>query len=153
MNWCYIGDLYICGCGGSDHVKGDRLREHGDCARAELVLADPARVAAATASLKSLSSIGDLTPDVSQACMRPCTTDGNPVMGAIPHVQGAYISAGHNCWGILWAPASGLCMAELVATGECKTVNLLPFSLDRFTKKSSSARGRKMVSTSVGEQW
>jgi glycine/D-amino acid oxidase-like deaminating enzyme len=77
------GDLYICGCGGSDYVRGDRLRQNGDCARAELVLADPKRVAAATTSLKSMTSIGDRKPDIEQACMRPCTTDGNPVMGGL----------------------------------------------------------------------
>ena len=31
------GELYVCGCGGSDYVRGDRLRAGGDCARAEQV--------------------------------------------------------------------------------------------------------------------
>lgn len=32
------GELYVCGCGGSDYVRGDRLRAGGDCARAEQVM-------------------------------------------------------------------------------------------------------------------
>lgn len=52
------GDLYICGCGGSDYVEVDRLREGGDCDSAEKILADPDRVAAATASFQDMSSIG-----------------------------------------------------------------------------------------------
>lgn len=145
--------MYICGCGGSDYVKGDRLRSTGDCARSELIHADPKRIQAASSSLKSMSSLGDAKPDVAQACMRPCTSDGMPVMSAIPGFEGAYVSAGHNCWGILWGPVSGLCMAEFVMTGTSKTVDLNPFSLSRFMKRSASTRGRKMINTNVGEQW
>lgn len=148
-----LGDLYICGLGGSDYVKGDRLRSMGDCARSELIQADPKRVQAATSSLQSMSILGDVKPDISQACMRPCTSDAMPVMSAIPGFDGAYVSAGHNCWGILWAPVSGLCMSELVMTGRSSTVDLSPFTLSRFMKRSSSTRGRKMINTNVGEQW
>jgi len=148
------GDLYICGLGGSDYVKGDRLRDGGDCANAELVQGNPKRVEAVLKSLQSMSStIGHSAPDVTQACMRPCTADGMPVMGALPGIQGGYISTGHNCWGILWAPISGLCMAELIALGESKTVDLKPFSPLRYMSKARQARGRKKGSVAVGEQW
>ena len=69
------GDLYVCGCGGSDYVSSDRLREGGDCYDPENVVEDVARVEAATASLKSMSSVGDVGPTVVQACMRPCPPD------------------------------------------------------------------------------
>ena len=86
--------------------------------------------------------------------MRPCPADGLPVMGKIPEVDGAYISCGHNCWGILWAPASGLAMAELVATGVSSSINLTPFSPGRFDRSGSSARrGKKKGTVEVGEQW
>jgi len=42
------GELYICGCGGSDYVSGDRLRAGGDCESADKVHQDPARVQAAS---------------------------------------------------------------------------------------------------------
>lgn len=66
--------------------------------------------------------------------MRPITADGMPVMGALLGVgcDGVYISAGHNCWGILWAPASGLCMSEMLLTGSSKSLDLSDFSPSRF---------------------
>lgn len=59
---------------------------------------------------------------------------------------------GHNCWGILWAPASGLAMAELIVDGESRLFNMNPFRLDRFVE-NSSRRGKKIGATDVGEQW
>jgi glycine/D-amino acid oxidase-like deaminating enzyme len=86
--------------------------------------------------------------------MRPCPSDGLPVMGKVPEVEGAYISCGHNCWGILWAPASGLAVAELMATGTSSTLNLQHFSPDRFDRAgAASRRGKKKGSVEVGEQW
>jgi glycine/D-amino acid oxidase-like deaminating enzyme len=84
--------------------------------------------------------------------MRPCPSDSLPVMGEIPGVTGAYVSTGHNCWGILWAPVCGLAMAELIATGTCATVDLSSFNPGRFMK-SEKNRGRKKGAVYVGEQW
>jgi len=75
-------------------------------------------------------------------------------MGAVPHIQGAYISAGHNCWGILWSPASGKAMSELLLDGEASCVDLAPFSPARFMPQPEKGRrGRKQGSAPVGEQW
>jgi glycine/D-amino acid oxidase-like deaminating enzyme len=84
--------------------------------------------------------------------MRPCAPDALPVMGEVPGVDGAFISAGHNCWGILWAPASGLAMAELLMTGVSTTIDLTPFNPARFMQRDSK-RGKKMGAVNVGEQW
>ncbi len=73
-------------------------------------------------------------------------------MGKIPGYEGAYINAGHNCWGIAWAPACGLSMAELILEGDSQSINLDPFSPSRFTRKVAG-RGRKRRGESVGEQW
>lgn len=151
-----IGDLYICGCGGSDYITGDRLRPGGDAATAEQIQADPARIAAALKSLQSMTSIGNTRPDLTQACMRPCTPDALPVMGKIPEYTGAYISAGHNCWGILWAPVSGLAMAEMLMEEKCSIVDLTAFDPARYMQtitSNPSQRGRKKGTEAVGEQW
>ncbi|KAG5192809.1 FAD dependent oxidoreductase [Tribonema minus] len=147
------GEVYICGLGGSDYVDAARLRPGGDCEAPELIKADPRRVAAATKSFSSMTSIGATPPDVSQACMRPCPPDALPIMGAVPGVEGAYICAGHNCWGILWAPVSGVAMAELVVDGAAAVVDLAPFSPARFMTRASGGRGRKRGTAEVGEQW
>jgi len=145
------GEVYICGCGGSDYVSGARLRKGGDCESAELIKEDPARVEAASAAFATMVSAGAKPPDKVQACMRPCPPDALPIMGKVPSAKGLYIAAGHNCWGILWAPITGLCMAELLADGE-SSVNLTPFAPTRFMTRAGG-RGRRNVTQAVGEQW
>ena len=67
-----------------------------------------------------------------QACFRPVTQDGLPLIGKVPGSDGAYVATGHNVWGILNAPATGEAMAELVATGVAKTTDLTPFDPARL---------------------
>jgi len=93
------GEVYLCGIGGSEYVDGERLRA-GEFPPGQ-VEADPARVKAATDSFSTMSKRLGGEPSTVQACMRPCAPDALPYMGAIPHIKGAFMSAGHNCWGIL----------------------------------------------------
>jgi glycine/D-amino acid oxidase-like deaminating enzyme len=62
-----------------------------------------------------------------QACFRPVTQDGLPLIGKAPHSEGAYVATGHNVWGILNAPATGEALAELIADGVAHSVDLTPF--------------------------
>jgi glycine/D-amino acid oxidase-like deaminating enzyme len=62
-----------------------------------------------------------------QACYRPVTDDGLPLIGRVPGVAGAYVATGHGPWGILNAPATGLALAELIAEGAASSVDLRPF--------------------------
>lgn len=145
------GTIYLCGIGGSIQVSKDELKAG---AFREECDASEARAEAAKQSFQSMSSLyraeGEL--DRTQACMRPCPPDALPYMGKVPGYEGAYMNAGHNCWGIAWAPACGVAMSELVLEGDCKSVNLKPFDPARFTPKVSK-RGRKQQGTNVGEQW
>ncbi|KAL7579988.1 hypothetical protein ACA910_004979 [Epithemia clementina (nom. ined.)] len=146
------GTIYICGIGGSDYISRDELK---DGAFREVCNANDARVKAAMAAFQEMSQSyqekGEL--ERSQACMRPCPPDAMPYMGAIPGYEGAYINAGHNCWGIAWAPACGLAMSELILEGESSTIDLSPFDPCRFTPSLKGSRGRKRRGASVGEQW
>ena len=67
-----------------------------------------------------------------QACFRPVTEDGLPLIGRVPGTEGAYIATGHSVWGILNAPATGEAMAELVADGIAETIDLAPFDPARL---------------------
>jgi glycine/D-amino acid oxidase-like deaminating enzyme len=67
-----------------------------------------------------------------QACFRPMTQDGLPLIGKVPHSANAYVATGHNVWGILNAPATGEALAELVAVGVAKTTDLGPFDPARL---------------------
>ena len=85
------------------------------------------------------SSLAALQPQRVQACYRPITEDGLPLLGKVPGVTGAYIATGHSCWGILNAPASGLAMAELIVDGAARSVDLSPFDPQRLM---ATRRGR-----------
>jgi glycine/D-amino acid oxidase-like deaminating enzyme len=67
-----------------------------------------------------------------QACYRPVTDDGVPLIGPVPGARGVFVATGHGPWGILNAPATGLAMAELVADGAAKLVDLRPFDPARL---------------------
>jgi glycine/D-amino acid oxidase-like deaminating enzyme len=61
-----------------------------------------------------------------QACFRPVTEDGLPLIGAVPGVDGAYVASGHSVWGMLNAPATGEAMSELILDGGARHVDLAP---------------------------
>ena len=67
-----------------------------------------------------------------QACYRPVTDDGLPVIGRVPGVAGAYVATGHGPWGMLNAPATGLALAELIVDGASSSLDLRPFGPERL---------------------
>ena len=67
-----------------------------------------------------------------QACFRPVTEDGLPLIGKVPGLQGAYVATGHNVWGILNAPATGEALAALIIDGTSQTTDLTPFDPARL---------------------
>lgn len=70
-----------------------------------------------------------------QACYRPVTRDGLPLIGAVPGAPGAFIATGHSVWGILNAPATGEAMAELLLDGRT-SLDLSPFRPNRLPAAS-----------------
>ena len=68
--------------------------------------------------LRSWGGIMDMTPD------------GSPIIDRTP-VEGLFVDAGWNYGGFKAVPASGWCMAHLMATGESHA-NARRFRLDRF---------------------
>jgi glycine/D-amino acid oxidase-like deaminating enzyme len=103
--------------------------------------ADPAAVAPDPGAIERLEAIcRDLSPVLAsaritarQACFRPVTRDGLPLIGRVPGVEGAYVATGHSVWGILNAPATGEAMAELIVDGAARSVELAPFDPGRLT--------------------
>ena len=67
-----------------------------------------------------------------QACFRPVTQDGLPLIGKVPQIEGAYVATGHSVWGILNAPATGEALAELIADGVARSTDLTPFDPARL---------------------
>jgi glycine/D-amino acid oxidase-like deaminating enzyme len=103
---------------------------------------DPAAVAPDPGVMTRLRALcGRISPAlaesrvvVEQACFRPVTQDGLPLIGAVPGVRGAYVAAGHSVWGILNAPATGEAMAELILDGAARSVDLSPFDPFRLPR-------------------
>ncbi len=79
-----------------------------------------------------------------QACFRPITEDGLPLIGAAPGLAGAYVATGHSVWGILNAPATGEAMAELILDGAARNVDLSPFDPRRLRPFGASRQGLQM---------
>jgi glycine/D-amino acid oxidase-like deaminating enzyme len=77
-----------------------------------------------------------------QACFRPVTDDGLPLIGAVPGVDGAYVATGHSVWGMLNAPATGEAMAELILDGAAQHVDLRPFAPGRLRTFDPARLGR-----------
>jgi glycine/D-amino acid oxidase-like deaminating enzyme len=67
-----------------------------------------------------------------QACFRPVTEDGLPLIGALPQLEGGYVATGHNVWGILNAPATGEALAELIGDGAARSCDLTAFDPSRL---------------------
>jgi glycine/D-amino acid oxidase-like deaminating enzyme len=101
---------------------------------------DPAAVAPDADSVVRLQAVCErlspaFRPDriiARQACFRPLTEDGLPLIGKAPKLDSAYVATGHNVWGILNAPATGEALAELIAEGISRTTDLTPFDLGRL---------------------
>ncbi len=97
---------------------------------------DPARVTADEGAherlerlCRSLSPVIAAAPIVArQACFRPVTENGVPMIGRVPGVEGAYVATGHSVWGMLNAPATGEAMAELILDGATRHVDLARFA-------------------------
>jgi glycine/D-amino acid oxidase-like deaminating enzyme len=67
-----------------------------------------------------------------QACFRPVTEDGLPLIGAVPGIESVYVATDHSVWGMLNAPATGEAMSELLLDGAPRHVDLAPFAPGRL---------------------
>ncbi len=128
---------------------------------------DPADVAPDPGAIERLHAIcRDLSPALAsakivarQACFRPIARDGAPLIGRVPGVDNAYVATGHSVWGILNAPATGEAMAELIADGAARNIDLSPFDparlppLDpaRMRRAVTPATARAVVQQAVAD--
>ena len=78
------------------------------------------------------SRLASATVVAQTACLRPLSSDGLPIVGAVPGRQGAYLATGHGRKGILLSLATGEALAELIATGRETSLDLTPFRPGRF---------------------
>ena len=60
--------------------------------------------------------------------------DHHPLIGALPELDGLYVMAGDSGSSFKTAPATGICLAELILDGKSKLVDLTPFRPGRFAE-------------------
>jgi glycine/D-amino acid oxidase-like deaminating enzyme len=126
------GEVYVCGMADNLPLPEDP-RSISPSADACAFLRDLAG--------RLSSRLVDAAVLVEQACYRPIVSDAVPVIGAVAGVEGLYLAGGHNCWGILQGPATGYALSELLAEGDCNSLDLAAFSPERaeLTRTSGTA--------------
>jgi len=117
------GTTYVCAVSSESPLPFDPAEVEPDPGAVERLRAMCSRLSPALGPAKILAR---------QACFRPVTEDGLPLIGALPDIEGAYVATGHSVWGILNAPATGEAMAGLIAAGRSPQVDLAPFDAARL---------------------
>jgi len=117
------GTTYVCAISSESPLPVDPADVAPDPGAIERLQAMCARLSPALGAAKVLAS---------QACHRPVTQDGLPLIGRVPGLEGAYVATGHSVWGILNAPATSEAVAELILDGAARTVDLAPFDPARL---------------------
>ena len=117
------GEVYVCGM--ADPAP---LPDSPD----EVEVREAACAVLARAAARVSSTLAAAPITRRQACYRPVTDDGLPLIGRVPGMAGAYVATGHGPWGMLNAPATGKALAELIAEGAASSVDLRPFDPARL---------------------
>ena len=117
------GTTYVCGLSGEAPLPVDPSQVNTE-------KGGPEKLRAMTSIFAPELAASDVI--VTQACYRPVTQDGIPIIGAIVGVNGAYVATGHGVWGILNGPATGEALAELIVDGAAATVDISPFATARL---------------------
>jgi glycine/D-amino acid oxidase-like deaminating enzyme len=117
------GDVYVCG-------MADPAPLPSEPESVQVSEAACATLARAAGRVSSALAAARITRQ--QACYRPVTEDGLPLIGRVSGVAGAYVATGHGPWGMLNAPATGLALAELITEGAASSVDLSAFEPARL---------------------
>jgi glycine oxidase len=83
------------------------------------------------AAARAVPGIADLPLVETWAGFRPGTPDRLPIIGEEPALTGLTYATGHFRNGILLAPVTAWCVAELITRGRCD-MDIRPFGIERF---------------------
>jgi glycine/D-amino acid oxidase-like deaminating enzyme len=117
------GDVYVCGMADPAPLPDSPDAVEVSEAACDVLARAAGRVSTALATARITRR---------QACYRPVTDDGLPLIGRVPGLSGAYVATGHGPWGMLNAPATGLALAELVIDGVASLLDLRAFDPGRL---------------------
>lgn len=71
--------------------------------------------------------------------------DSNPILGRIPELENFICAIGFSGHGFMHSPAVGIAIAELIAEGEAKTIDITPLGIERFSKKKTEAGEQNVI--------
>ncbi|MBI4012038.1 MAG: FAD-binding oxidoreductase [Candidatus Rokubacteria bacterium] len=96
---------------------------------------DPAYTMDALTRLARLIPAAAETPIVGGWCgMYEVSPDWNPIMGTAAEVAGLHYAVGFSGHGFKLSPVVGLLMAEQVAEGRARTIDITPYRRERFAE-------------------
>lgn len=75
------------------------------------------------------------------------TPDQLPVLGPVPSVKGLLLANGMSGYGVMISPAVGLAVAEMIALGKSKTLDVSALTVDRFRGAQQSTSGGLWLSS------
>lgn len=58
--------------------------------------------------------------------------DNHAILGPLPGLDGFYVATGFSGHGVMHSPATGKVMAEVILTGQARTLDIAPLSIERF---------------------
>ena len=120
------GTVYVCGLSGAEALPPNPSSvepEKGGCEKLQDV------------AIRLVPRLGTAEVVARQACYRPVSMDGLPIVGAIPGLVDAYVATGHSVWGMLNAPGTAEALAEMITGGESTHVDLTPFAPSRYMSR------------------
>jgi glycine/D-amino acid oxidase-like deaminating enzyme len=117
------GTTYVCGLSSESALPLDPAEVSVDDGSPERLRAMVAAVSPALGRSEILAA---------QACYRPISEDGVPLIGPVAGVRGAFVATGHSVWGMLNGPATGEAVAELIVEGAASTIDITPFDPARL---------------------
>jgi glycine/D-amino acid oxidase-like deaminating enzyme len=110
---------------------------------------DPNRVPLDEAQLEAMIELAmHRVPALSRSSLltawtgvRPLTSDGFPIVGEAPGVEGFLLNCGWGGVGIMLAPIAGMMLSEMVCGGKIEIIDPGPLHLSRFGR--SDPQGEK----------
>lgn len=91
-------------------------------------------------AVRRLPALRDASISHAWAGLYEVTPDANPLIGAMPGVDGLFVIAGFSGHGFQHSPAAGRILAEVIA-GRDPQFDLTPFAPDRFARGGGGGEG------------
>ncbi|HEY4304864.1 MAG TPA: FAD-binding oxidoreductase [Gemmatimonadaceae bacterium] len=83
-------------------------------------------------AMERLPLLGDAEISAEWAGLYEVTPDDQPILGALPQLDGVYSCAGFSGHGLMHGPSAGMLLAEEILDGRAHTVNIDPLRYARF---------------------